>query len=93
MNITLILGLIGYLVLGLIVGSVYFAVMWWSAELFAAGGRVTLALALVAGRFALIVAVLALVATHHGALPLLVTAFGIVIARIVAVRRVKALAT
>jgi F1F0 ATPase subunit 2 len=93
MSINLILGLIGYLVLGLIVGGVYFTAMWWSAELFAAGGRMTLALALVAGRLVLIVAVLALVATQHGALPLLATAFGIVSARIVAVRRVKALAT
>jgi F1F0 ATPase subunit 2 len=93
MSITLILGLIGNLVLGVILGGVYFTAMWWSAELFAAGGRVTLALVLVAGRFVLIVAVLVLVATHHGALPLLATAFGILCARFVAVRHVKALAT
>lgn len=91
MSVLLILSLIGCLALGLAVGGVYFTAMWWSAELFAAGGRVPLAIALVAGRFALIVAVLVLVA-RGGALPLLTTALGIVIARMLAVRRVEALA-
>jgi F1F0 ATPase subunit 2 len=91
MSITQILSLVGCLVFGLIIGGVYFTVMWWSAELFASGGRVPLAITLVAGRFALIVTVLALIATQGGALPLLITALGVVIARLIAVWRVKAL--
>lgn len=86
------LGLIGCLVLGLAVGAAYFGAMWWSAELFAAGGRAPLAIALSVGRFALILAVLGAVATQFGALPLLVTALGILVARFVAMRRVKAMA-
>lgn len=88
----LILGSIGYLMIGLIVGGVYFTAMWWSAELFASGGRVPLAITLVTGRFALIVTVLGLIATRGGALPLLITALGVVVARFVAVRRIRALA-
>ncbi len=93
MSATLIVSLIGCLALGLAIGGVYFASMWWSAELFATGGRVPLAIALTAGRFASILAVLALVAIRGGALPLMITALGVVIARAVAMRRVKAMAS
>ncbi len=92
MSATVILVLIACLALGIVVGGVYFDAMWWSAELFAAGGRIPLAVALVAGRFGLIAATLAVVAIRGGALPLLMTALGVVIARAVAVRRVKAMA-
>ncbi len=93
MTISLFLAVTGYLALGLIVGGIYFTAMWWSAQLFAAGGRMPLALFLGMGRLALIVVVLVLVATRGGALPLLATALGIVIARFVAMRRVKAMAS
>jgi hypothetical protein len=86
------IGLLGCLLLGLAVGVAYFAAMWRSAELFAVGDRVGLAIGLVAGRFALILAVLAQIAIRGGALPLLTTALGIVIARAVAMRRVRAMA-
>lgn len=86
------LGLATSLVFGLVVGGIYFAGMWWSAILFATGGRTRLVLALVAGRFALILAALGLVAIDGGALPLLVTGAGILIARTIAVKRVKAMA-
>lgn len=92
MSALTVLSLIGCLVLGLVAGGIYFTTMWWSAELFAAGGRTPLAIALVAGRFALILATLAIVTIHGGALPLLATALGIVIARMVVMRRVKAMA-
>ncbi|MEO6218466.1 MAG: ATP synthase subunit I [Sphingomonas sp.] len=92
MNILTILVLLGCLALGLVVGGAYFRAMWWSAELFATGERVPTAIALVAGRFALMLAILATVAIRGGALPLLATAAGIALARIVAVRRVKAMA-
>lgn len=84
--------MIGCLLLGLSVGAAYFAAMWRSAELFAAGGRMILGLALSVGRFAMILGVLGGVAIQFGALPLLMTALGIVIARFMAVRRVKAMA-
>lgn len=86
-----VLGLIGCLLLGLAVGAAYFAAMWRSAELFAGGGRVSSGIALVAGRFALILAVLALIAIRGGALPLLATALGILVARGIAMRRVRAM--
>ena len=86
------IGLIGYLLLGLTVGVAYFAAMWRSAELFAAGKRVGLAIGLVVGRLSLILAILAPIAIRGGALPLLVTALGIVIARAIAMRRVRAMA-
>lgn len=85
----LLLVLIGFLAVGLAIGTIYFAAMWWSAQLFAAGEGVAPAVALVAGRFTLMVAVLALVAIRSGALPLLATALGIVISRWVVMRRVK----
>lgn len=86
------LALIGYLSLGFAFGAAYFAAMWWSAQLFAAGRRLPLAIALVAGRFALILALLVLVATRGGTLPLIAAAIGIIIARVVALRRVRAMA-
>lgn len=92
MSILLIAVPIGCLVLGLVVGGVYFSAMWRSAELFATGNRLPTAIALVAGRLALILAVLATVAIRGGALPLLATGLGIAVARTVAVRRVKAMA-
>ncbi len=85
------LALIGYLLLGIGFGAAYFTAMWWSAQLFAAGRRLPLAIALVAGRFALILALLILVATRCGTLPLVATVIGIVIARVVALRRVRAM--
>lgn len=90
MSIAVILEFAAYLALGVIVGGLYFTAMWWSAQLFAADGRTPLALFLGMGRLTLIVVVLALIATRGGALPLLVTALGIVIARLVAVHRVRA---
>jgi hypothetical protein len=92
MSALTVLALIGCLVLGLVVGAIYFTAMWWSAELFAGGGRTSLAIALVAGRFALMVASLSTVAIRGGALPLLATGLGIFIVRAVALRRVKAMA-
>lgn len=92
MTVALILGLVVCLALGLVMGGLYFAAMWWSAELFATGSRMQLAIALTVGRFALILAVLALVAIRGGALPLLATAIGVVIARAAAMWRVKAMA-
>ena len=93
MSVTLILSLIGCLMLGFAIGGIYFVAMWWSAELLATGGRTPLAIALIAGRFALILATLAIVVIHGGALPLLATALGVLIARTIAMRRAKAMAS
>lgn len=92
MTAVLVIRLVGCLALGLAVGALYFAAMWRSAQLFAGGGRTMAAVTLVVGRFAAIVLVLGGVATRGGAGPLLATALGIVVARWVAVRRVRALA-
>lgn len=85
------LTLFGYLALGLVVGAIYFAAMWQSAQLFAGGKQTARAIALVTGRFALIVLVLGTVAVRGGGGALLACALGFVIARWVAVRRVRAL--
>ncbi len=93
MSATMILSLMTCLALGLVVGGIYFTAMWRSAELFAAGGRIPLAITLTVGRFSLILAVLAVIATRGGALPLLAVALGIVTARWIVMWRVKAKAS
>ena len=71
-------------------GALYFTGVWWNARLFAGGTSLTAAIGLVAGRFALLAGFLTL-ASLEGALPLLVMALGVLAARPVIMRRVKAL--
>ncbi len=87
----MILGLVAHLAAGIAVGIVYFRSLWWNARRFAGGGRVTTTLALMAGRFALLGGLLAL-ASLEGALPLLLMALGVLIARAVVMRAVRAAA-
>ncbi len=92
MSALFIMALIGCVVLGVIAGGAYFGAIWRSAELFTSGDRLPTAIALVAGRFALILVVLATVAIRGGALPLLATAVGIAVARLAVMRRLNATA-
>lgn len=87
----MILTFISFVALGVVTGWVYFNAIWWSATFFTGGNRVALAVALVVGRFALIAAVLATVAIRGGAAPLLATVLGIAAARMVFMRRVRAM--
>jgi F1F0 ATPase subunit 2 len=77
-----------HLAAGVGLGALYFGGLWWSARLFARAGRMRTTLALMAGRFALLGGVLVLISLE-GALPLLMTAFGILVARFAVMRRVR----
>jgi F1F0 ATPase subunit 2 len=84
------LGLGAWLTTGVAVGVAYFVGVWWSARQFAAGGRVTTTIALAFGRLVLLGGLLML-ASLRGALPLLMMALGIVVARFGVVRRLGGL--
>lgn len=81
--------LAAHLVVGFGLGWLYFYGLWRNARMFASGAAIGKVIALSVGRFLLLGAVLVPVALD-GALPLLVTALGIFIARFVSVREVKA---
>jgi F1F0 ATPase subunit 2 len=80
------LSLAAHLAVGIVLGIFYFHALWWIARLFL-GGRTTTSVALMIGRFALLGGLLAL-ASLEGALPLLVTALGVFIARSAVMRRI-----
>ncbi len=82
------LDLVGHFAAGLLLGLVYFRGLWWNARLFAAGGRVATTIGLMLGRFVLLGGLLTLVSLE-GALPLLVTALGVLVARSMFVRHVR----
>ncbi len=81
--------LAAHLAFGLGLGAFYFAGLWWNARLFADGAPLAAAIGLVIGRFALLAGFLTL-ASLEGALPLLLMALGVLVARPLVVRRVKA---
>ncbi len=71
---------------GVLIGAFYFLTLEWNVRMFALGRAALLAMALQLGRFALLAGVLAMIAGHFGALPLLLVAVGITAARVAAVR-------
>lgn len=73
---------------GIVAGTLYFASLWWNAGLFGQGGRVRVLIAAVAVRFLLLGLVLT-AASFEGAMPLLVTAAGVLVARAVVIRRAR----
>ena len=75
-----------WLVVGIVAGLFYFRCLAWNVRQFAAGGSVTMTIVLMAGRMAVLGGLLTL-ASLRGALPLLITALGILIARFVSIRR------
>lgn len=77
---------------GLAVGALYFMTLWWNAALFGAAGRVRTLIASIAARFVLLGGVLTAV-SFEGAMPLLATATGILIARTIVLRRVRVAAS
>ncbi len=82
-----VLGLAAHLGAGVGLGFVYFHALIWNARLFAFGGRVTTAVGLMIGRVALL-GVLLIAASLEGALPLLMTALGVLFSRWLIMRRV-----
>ncbi len=82
----MLLSLGAHLAAGVMLGVLYFRALWWNTRRFALGGRVTTTIALMIGRLGLLGGMLTL-ASLEGALPLLVMALGILIARSAVLRR------
>lgn len=74
-----------FLLAGLLAGVAFFALLRWNAALYLRHGGVARAVALQAARLAAIAAVLTL-AARHGALPLLLGAAGLLVARALVMR-------
>jgi F1F0 ATPase subunit 2 len=70
----------GFIAAGALGGLVYFGSLWWNITLYLGGQRIGAAAALHVLRLGALAALLALTATR-GALPLLLTALGLLIAR------------
>jgi F1F0 ATPase subunit 2 len=81
------LSLAAHLAAGIVVGVIYFRILWWNARRFTMGGHVATTIAVMIGRFVVLGIVLTL-ASLEGALPLLLIALGVVIARSLVMRRI-----
>ena len=81
------LSLAAHLVAGIAVGVIYFRSLWWNARRFTMGGHVATTIAVMIGRFVILGVVLTLVSLE-GALPLLLMALGVIIARSLVMRRI-----
>ena len=77
-----------FLGLGLVAGLLYFGSLWWSTRRFARGGRMAATVALMAARLAVLGGLLVL-ASLHGALPLLMMTLGVLIGRFAVMRRLR----
>jgi F1F0 ATPase subunit 2 len=82
------LSLTAHLAAGIMLGVVYFRSLWWNARRVTAGGSVATTIAVMIGRFVLLGMLLTL-ASLEGALPLLVMALGILIARSAVVSKIR----
>jgi F1F0 ATPase subunit 2 len=69
-------------------GALYFGSLWWNALMFEQAGRLRTLLATMAARFALLGGALIAVSLE-GAMPLLATALGVLLARAAVLRRVR----
>lgn len=76
---------------GIAVGTLYFTSLWWNAGLFGRAGRVRTLIASMAARFILLGGVLT-AASFEGAMPLLATAGGVLLARAAVLRWVRVVA-
>jgi F1F0 ATPase subunit 2 len=77
-----------HLAAGIALGILYLGSLWWNVRRFAHGDSLFTTIALMIGRFVLLGALLAL-ASLEGALPLLVLALGVLIARSTVMRWVR----
>ncbi len=80
---------IGFLAVGLLAGTVHFALLRWNTALFAQPRRIWVAVPLQVARLSVLAGLL-VIAALHGALPLLLTALGLLVARPVVMRRIIA---
>jgi F1F0 ATPase subunit 2 len=79
--------LAAHLAAGIVIGVLYFRSLWWNTRRSSSGGRVSTTIAVMVGRFAILGVILTL-ASLEGALPLLLMALGVVIARPLVMRRI-----
>lgn len=84
--IPIFLAVVAWLAAGGLIGAPYFLTLRWNVHMFATGRSLRLALAVQLARFAAMAGVLALVALHFGAFPLLAATAGVLVARMVFVR-------
>ncbi|MBV8187116.1 MAG: hypothetical protein JO339_07740 [Alphaproteobacteria bacterium] len=77
-----------WLAAGVLIGSPYWLALRWSAGVLAAGRSIALAIAVQLVRFAALGAALTFVTIHWGAVALLFSAGGLMLARAVALCRV-----
>ena len=75
---------------GIAAGTLYFVGLWWNARLFARGGS-WLSILMLLGRIGALACVLTL-AARQGAMPLLVMALGVFVARFAVMRGLRAAA-
>jgi F1F0 ATPase subunit 2 len=87
----MLISLTAHLAAGIMLGVIYFRSLWWNTRRVAKGGRVATTIAVMIGRFVILGAVLSL-ASLEGALPLLVMALGVLIARSVVMRNIREIA-
>jgi F1F0 ATPase subunit 2 len=87
----MLLGLAAHFATGIMLGIVYFRSLWWNARRFSEGGRVATTIAVMIGRFVLLGLLLTL-ASLVGALPLLLTALGVLVARSFVMRKIREVA-
>jgi F1F0 ATPase subunit 2 len=76
---------------GIGLGLIYFRTLWWTTQRLCTDGRPVLVITLMIGRFALLGGMLYF-ASLAGALPLLAVASGILLARALVLRHVRAAA-
>lgn len=77
-----------HLVAGLVLGAAYFAALRWQADRLATGGHAAATVAMIVLRFLVLGGLLTL-ASLEGALPLLMMALGVMIARFIVMRRLR----
>jgi F1F0 ATPase subunit 2 len=78
-----------YFVSGIACGIVYFRFLWWDVRRFAAAGSLGITILSMLVRVALLGGILTF-ASKQGALPLLLMALGVVIARFLVARGIRA---
>jgi hypothetical protein len=80
MDARAMIGGTAFLLVGFAAGTLYFALLRWNTVLYAQAGRIWMAIAMHVSRLGTLAGVLTLIALH-GALPLLLTVLGLLIAR------------
>jgi uncharacterized membrane protein (UPF0136 family) len=80
---------VGFIALGLLAGTLHFTLLRWNTSLYARPGRIGLGAALQVVRIGVLAGLLAM-AARQGALPLLLMALGVLVARPVVMRWVAA---